>query len=171
MCVTCAYTHMHAHTHRHIASLGAGATGCRELLTWVLGTLQLFPRVTSTLNRCYLSNTPNWLSSWKTQSVKIPSGRTTNLSKHISMKEIESIINNFTKESPGLEEPTSEIYIKILEIIPVLLYLFQNIEAEERARLWSQHHLTATPDRDIMAATAKDQHLSRTQIQKSINKL
>lgn len=51
------------------------------------------------------------------------------------MKEIESITNNFTKESPGLEEPTSEIYIKILEIIPVLLYLFQNIEAEERAQL------------------------------------
>lgn len=87
------------------------------------------------------------------------------------MKEIESITNNFTKESPGLEEPTSEIYIRFLESIPVLFYLFQNIEAEGTARLWSQHQLTATPDKDIKAVTAKDQPLSRTQIQKSINKL
>ena len=51
------------------------------------------------------------------------------------MKEIESITNNFIKESPDLEEPTSEIYIRFLESIPVLFYLFQNIEAEGTARL------------------------------------
>lgn len=49
------------------------------------------------------------------------------------MKEIESITNNFTKESSGLEEPTSEIYIRFSESIPVLFYLFQNTEAEGTA--------------------------------------
>ena len=74
-----------------------------------------------------------WTNSLKDTIYQNSQEEKDNLNRPVSIKEIESIMNNFPKQkAPGQDRVTGEFYQTLKEeIIPILYCFFQKVQAEE----------------------------------------